>query len=117
MRLVKADCNKNYAVTPEAVSEAIATDLLSGLIPFFICATVSNKHYFVICKLPRADLEYLFVNLTIAMFPGVTIVIVLMKIHNQILHQNSISLVMLVTHPSSSSAIKHYCFFSFSGMV
>ncbi|KAF8690817.1 hypothetical protein HU200_041212 [Digitaria exilis] len=76
VRLVKADCNKNYAVTPEAVSEAIATDLLSGLIPFFICATVSNKHYFVICKLPRVDLEYLFVNLTIAMFPGVTIVIV-----------------------------------------
>ncbi|KAF7007765.1 hypothetical protein CFC21_022671, partial [Triticum aestivum] len=38
-RVVKADCSKNYAVAPEAVTEAISIDLSSGLIPFFICAT------------------------------------------------------------------------------
>lgn len=42
VRVVIADCNKNYAVAPEAVSEALSIDLSSGLIPFFICATVSN---------------------------------------------------------------------------
>ncbi|XP_047071867.1 tryptophan decarboxylase 2 isoform X1 [Lolium rigidum] len=41
-RVVKADCSNNYAVAPEAVSEAISVDLSSGLIPFFICATVGT---------------------------------------------------------------------------
>ncbi|XP_037409914.1 tryptophan decarboxylase 2-like [Triticum dicoccoides] len=41
-RLVKADYSNSYAVAPEAVSEAISVDLSSGLIPFFICATVGT---------------------------------------------------------------------------
>jgi aromatic-L-amino-acid/L-tryptophan decarboxylase len=45
---VQADYNKNYAVAPDAVREAISTDLSSGLIPFFICATVSIKPYFLL---------------------------------------------------------------------
>ncbi|KAF8692733.1 hypothetical protein HU200_039431 [Digitaria exilis] len=53
VRLVKADCNKNYAVTPEAVSEAIATGLLSGLIPFFICATVGTTSSSAVDPLPE----------------------------------------------------------------
>jgi tyrosine decarboxylase len=39
---VKAEGSNNYAVAVEAVNEAISVDLSSGLIPFFICATVSN---------------------------------------------------------------------------
>ncbi|KQK16481.1 hypothetical protein BRADI_1g28960v3 [Brachypodium distachyon] len=42
IRIVKADCSMNYAVTPGAVSEAISIDLSAGLIPFFICATVGT---------------------------------------------------------------------------
>ncbi|KAM3353423.1 hypothetical protein ACQJBY_024536 [Aegilops geniculata] len=41
-RVVKADYSNSYAVAPEAVSEAISVDLSSGLIPFFICATVGT---------------------------------------------------------------------------
>ncbi|XP_072989100.1 tyrosine decarboxylase 2 isoform X2 [Typha latifolia] len=41
-RVVKADFNSNYAVTPEVVSEAISHDLSAGLIPFFLCATVGT---------------------------------------------------------------------------
>ncbi|XP_072956432.1 tyrosine decarboxylase 2 isoform X2 [Typha angustifolia] len=41
-RVVKADFNSNYAVTPEVISEAILGDLSAGLIPFFLCATVGT---------------------------------------------------------------------------
>ncbi|ONK70859.1 uncharacterized protein A4U43_C04F2260 [Asparagus officinalis] len=42
LRLLKADQNSNYALTPDAVSEAISSDLSEGLIPFFLCATIGT---------------------------------------------------------------------------
>ncbi|XP_066389813.1 tryptophan decarboxylase 2 isoform X1 [Miscanthus floridulus] len=53
VRLVKADCDKNYAVAPLAISDAIATDLSSGLIPFFICATVGTTSSSAVDPLPE----------------------------------------------------------------
>ncbi|XP_044946747.1 tryptophan decarboxylase 2 isoform X1 [Hordeum vulgare subsp. vulgare] len=52
-RVVKADCSKNYAVAPEAVTEAISVDLSSGLIPFFICATVGTTSSSAVDPLPE----------------------------------------------------------------
>ncbi|TVU39493.1 hypothetical protein EJB05_12915, partial [Eragrostis curvula] len=52
-RVVKTDCNKNYAVAPEAVSEAISSDLSSGLIPFFVCATVGTTSSSAVDPLPE----------------------------------------------------------------
>ncbi|XP_062189591.1 tryptophan decarboxylase 2 isoform X4 [Phragmites australis] len=52
-RVIKADCNTNYAVAPEAVREAISTDLSSGLIPFFICATVGTTSSSAVDPLPE----------------------------------------------------------------
>ncbi|TVU39509.1 hypothetical protein EJB05_12932, partial [Eragrostis curvula] len=52
-RIVMADCNKHYAVAPEAVMEAISTDLSSGLIPFFICATVGTTSSSAVDPLPE----------------------------------------------------------------
>ncbi|KAJ1288426.1 hypothetical protein BS78_02G088100 [Paspalum vaginatum] len=42
LRVLKADKNKNYAIAPQDVIAAISTDMSSGLIPFFICATVGT---------------------------------------------------------------------------
>ncbi|KAF0909527.1 hypothetical protein E2562_037166 [Oryza meyeriana var. granulata] len=53
VRVVIADCNKKYAVTPEAVSEALSIDLSSGLIPFFICATVGTTSSSAVDPLPE----------------------------------------------------------------
>ncbi|KAF2922551.1 hypothetical protein DAI22_07g122300 [Oryza sativa Japonica Group] len=53
VRVVIADCNKNYAVAPEAVSEALSIDLSSGLIPFFICATVGTTSSSAVDPLPE----------------------------------------------------------------
>uniref|UniRef100_J3MKD2 Tyrosine decarboxylase n=1 Tax=Oryza brachyantha TaxID=4533 RepID=J3MKD2_ORYBR len=53
IRVVIADCNNNYAVTPEAVSEALSVDLTSGLIPFFICATVGTTSSSAVDPLPE----------------------------------------------------------------
>ncbi|XP_072148217.1 tryptophan decarboxylase 2 isoform X1 [Setaria viridis] len=53
VRVVKADCNKNYAVAPEAIFEAISTDLSSVLIPFFICATVGTTSSSAVDPLPE----------------------------------------------------------------
>ncbi|KAK2630844.1 hypothetical protein QOZ80_UnG0722340 [Eleusine coracana subsp. coracana] len=53
MRVVMADCDRNYAVAPEAVSKAISTDLPSGLIPFFVCATVGTTSSAAVDPLPE----------------------------------------------------------------
>ncbi|GJN07582.1 hypothetical protein PR202_ga25485 [Eleusine coracana subsp. coracana] len=53
MRVVMADCDRNYAVAPEAVSKAISTDLSSGLIPFFVCATVGTTSSAAVDPLPE----------------------------------------------------------------
>uniref|UniRef100_A0A0D9WYA1 Tyrosine decarboxylase n=1 Tax=Leersia perrieri TaxID=77586 RepID=A0A0D9WYA1_9ORYZ len=52
-RVVIADCDNNYAVSPEAVSEALSMDLSSGLIPFFICATVGTTSSSAVDPLPE----------------------------------------------------------------
>ncbi|KAH7690926.1 Tyrosine decarboxylase protein [Dioscorea alata] len=41
-RVLKADSNTNYALVPDKLQEAIMNDLSSGLIPFFLCATVGT---------------------------------------------------------------------------
>ncbi|KAK8951502.1 Tyrosine decarboxylase 1 [Platanthera zijinensis] len=41
-RILKAEQNSSYALAPEALAEAISTDLSSGFIPFFLCATVGT---------------------------------------------------------------------------
>ncbi|XP_072148218.1 tryptophan decarboxylase 2 isoform X2 [Setaria viridis] len=69
VRVVKADCNKNYAVAPEAIFEAISTDLSSVLIPFFICATVGTTSSSAVDPLPELgqiakDRSYLIQSLS-----------------------------------------------------
>lgn len=39
-RVLKTDSSTEYALSPESLSEAISQDIASGLIPFFLCATV-----------------------------------------------------------------------------
>ncbi|GMI73528.1 aromatic aldehyde synthase [Hibiscus trionum] len=41
-RLLKANSSTNYALSPELLSETISHDLTTGLIPFFLCATVGT---------------------------------------------------------------------------
>ncbi|KAL6871457.1 hypothetical protein ACP4OV_014286 [Aristida adscensionis] len=53
VRAVKADCNTNYSVASKAISEAISTDLSSGLIPFFMCATVGTTSSSAVDPLPE----------------------------------------------------------------
>ncbi|KAL3645050.1 Tyrosine decarboxylase 2 [Castilleja foliolosa] len=41
-RVLKTDPSTEYALSPESLGEAISQDLASGLIPFFLCATVGT---------------------------------------------------------------------------
>ncbi|XP_031373733.1 tyrosine decarboxylase 1 isoform X2 [Punica granatum] len=41
-RMLKADASTNYALSPDALTEAISHDISNGLIPFFLCATVGT---------------------------------------------------------------------------
>ncbi|KAL6540768.1 Tyrosine decarboxylase 1 [Orobanche minor] len=41
-RVLKTDSSTDYALSPETLSEAISQDIASGLIPFFLCATVGT---------------------------------------------------------------------------
>ncbi|QHN95316.1 Tyrosine decarboxylase [Arachis hypogaea] len=41
-RSLKTDASTNYALSPEVFSEAVSRDIASGLIPFFLCATVGT---------------------------------------------------------------------------
>ncbi|KAK6164405.1 hypothetical protein DH2020_001269 [Rehmannia glutinosa] len=41
-RVLKTDSSTEYALSPESLSEAISRDIASGLIPFFLCATVGT---------------------------------------------------------------------------
>ncbi|XP_010262477.1 PREDICTED: tyrosine decarboxylase 1 isoform X1 [Nelumbo nucifera] len=41
-RLLKTDSSTNYALSPEVLTEAISQDTASGLVPFFLCATVGT---------------------------------------------------------------------------
>lgn len=45
-RLLKTDSSTDFALSPETLSKAISQDIASGLIPFFLCATVRKlgKH-------------------------------------------------------------------------
>lgn len=40
-RVLKTDSSTNYALSADVISEAILKDRAAGLIPFFLCATVS----------------------------------------------------------------------------
>lgn len=40
IRVLKTDSSTDFAISPELLSEAILHDSSSGLIPFFLCATV-----------------------------------------------------------------------------
>lgn len=40
-RVLKTDSSTNYALSADVISEAISKDRAAGLIPFFLCATVS----------------------------------------------------------------------------
>ncbi|QHO42829.1 Tyrosine decarboxylase [Arachis hypogaea] len=41
-RSLKTDASTNYALSPEVFSEAVSIDIATGLIPFFLCATVGT---------------------------------------------------------------------------
>lgn len=42
IRVLKADTYSSYSLSPKVLLEAISNDLLAGLIPFFLCATVGT---------------------------------------------------------------------------
>lgn len=51
-RLLKTDSSTNYALSPELLKETIAHDLTTGLIPFFLCATVGTTSSTAVDPLP-----------------------------------------------------------------
>ncbi|XP_010526485.1 PREDICTED: tyrosine decarboxylase 1-like [Tarenaya hassleriana] len=51
-RLLKTDASTNYALSPESLQAAISHDLASGLIPFFICASVGTTSSTAVDPLP-----------------------------------------------------------------
>ncbi|XLR26857.1 hypothetical protein S83_054757, partial [Arachis hypogaea] len=52
-RSLKTDASTNYALSPEVFSEAVSRDIASGLIPFFLCATVGTTSSTAIDPLPE----------------------------------------------------------------
>ncbi|KZV21509.1 tyrosine decarboxylase 1-like [Dorcoceras hygrometricum] len=42
IRILKTDSSTDYALSPESLSKAISQDITSGLIPFFLCATIGT---------------------------------------------------------------------------
>ncbi|KAL0459345.1 UNVERIFIED_CONTAM: Tyrosine decarboxylase 1 [Sesamum latifolium] len=51
-RVLKTDASSEYALSPESLSEAISQDIASGLIPFFLCATVGTTSSTAVDPLP-----------------------------------------------------------------
>ncbi|XP_051142340.1 phenylacetaldehyde synthase-like [Andrographis paniculata] len=51
-RVLKTDISTNYALSPESLKEAISQDAASGLIPFFLCATVGTTSSTAVDPLP-----------------------------------------------------------------
>lgn len=51
-RLLKTDSSTNFALSPDVLSEAISNDIASGLIPFFLCATVGTTSSTAVDPLP-----------------------------------------------------------------
>ncbi|XP_027349843.1 tyrosine decarboxylase 1 isoform X2 [Abrus precatorius] len=51
-RLLKTDSSTDYALSPDVLSEAISNDMASGLIPFFLCATVGTTSSTAVDPLP-----------------------------------------------------------------
>ncbi|XP_010326342.1 tyrosine decarboxylase 2 [Solanum lycopersicum] len=41
-RVLKADPSRDYALSPDTLSEAVSHDMATGLIPFFFCATIGT---------------------------------------------------------------------------
>ncbi|XP_038888932.1 tyrosine decarboxylase 2 [Benincasa hispida] len=52
-RLLKADISTNYALSPDVLSEELSHDTASGLIPFFLCATVGTTSSTAVDPLPE----------------------------------------------------------------
>lgn len=44
-RLLRTDSSTNYALSPDVLCEAVSNDIASGLIPFFLCATVRIQDF------------------------------------------------------------------------
>ncbi|XP_054800292.1 tyrosine decarboxylase 2 isoform X1 [Prosopis cineraria] len=51
-RLLRTDPSTNYALSPDVLCEAISNDIASGLIPFFLCATVGTTSSTAVDPLP-----------------------------------------------------------------
>ncbi|KAL0435537.1 UNVERIFIED_CONTAM: Tyrosine decarboxylase 1 [Sesamum radiatum] len=51
-RVLKTDAFSEYALSPESLSGAISQDIASGLIPFFLCATVGTTSSTAVDPLP-----------------------------------------------------------------
>ncbi|KAK4272994.1 hypothetical protein QN277_021471 [Acacia crassicarpa] len=51
-RSLRTDPSTNYALSPDALCEAISNDIASGLIPFFLCATVGTTSSTAVDPLP-----------------------------------------------------------------
>ncbi|KAL6978751.1 Carboxy-lyase [Sarracenia purpurea var. burkii] len=44
-RLLKTDVSTEYALSPKSLNEAISHDIAVGLVPFFLCASVSYEEF------------------------------------------------------------------------
>ncbi|KAL7113207.1 hypothetical protein ACP275_04G048000 [Erythranthe tilingii] len=51
-RVLKTESSTEYALSAESLSEAISQDIASGLIPFFLCATVGTTSSTAVDPLP-----------------------------------------------------------------
>ncbi|XP_028765583.1 tyrosine decarboxylase 1-like isoform X2 [Neltuma alba] len=51
-RSLRTDPSTNYALSPDVLYEAISDDIASGLIPFFLCATVGTTSSTAVDPLP-----------------------------------------------------------------
>ncbi|KAL8552205.1 hypothetical protein ACS0TY_001049 [Phlomoides rotata] len=51
-RVLKTNSSSKYALPPESLSESISQDIASGLIPFFLCATVGTTSSTAVDPLP-----------------------------------------------------------------
>ncbi|XLT33663.1 hypothetical protein HN873_064955, partial [Arachis hypogaea] len=52
-QVTKSDASTNYVLSPEVFFEAVSRDIASGLIPFFLCATVGTTSSTAIDPLPE----------------------------------------------------------------
>ncbi|KAF8007535.1 hypothetical protein BT93_K1524 [Corymbia citriodora subsp. variegata] len=51
-RILKTDASTNYALSPDLLNEVISQDISTGLVPFFLCATVGTTSSTAVDPLP-----------------------------------------------------------------